>query len=178
MDAAALFLQQSREYLTGHYLPKILAAAQQLSDEDLWWRPNEGSNSVGNLLLHLAGNIEQWIVGGIGSISITRDREAEFARRAPMDRGTVLARFEGVVRAADAVLAGLDPTALTAPRAIQGRDTTVLAATYHVVEHFAMHAGQILYIAKLRTGRDLGFYLLRDGIPRAAWPGHPSGGSA
>jgi uncharacterized damage-inducible protein DinB len=178
MDAATMFLAQSREYFTGHYLPKILAAVAQLSDEDLWWRPNEASNSAGNLLLHLAGNIEQWIVGGVGNTPMARDREAEFSRRAPMSRAALLERFEGVVRAADAVLSRVDPTTLAAPRNIQGRSTTVLAAVYHVVEHFAMHAGQVLYIAKLRTGRDLSFYILQDGIPRAAWPGHPAAGSA
>jgi len=178
MDFGTLFIAQSREYLTGHYLPKISAAVALLSDDDLWWRPNDHSNSVGNLLLHLTGNIEQWIVGGVGGTSVSRHRAAEFGQREPIGRAALLARFEGVVRAADAVLAGLEPGALAASRTIQGRETTVISAIYHVVEHLAMHAGQILYVAKLRTGRDLGFYSLRDGIPRPSWPGHPTEGSA
>ena len=54
----------------------------------------------------------------------------------------------------------------------------MLQAIYHAVEHFGMHTGQIIYIAKLRSGSDLGFYEMVDGIPRAAWSGHPVGGSA
>ena len=67
METGAAFLAQSREYLTGHYLPKIDAAIGRLAEADLWWRPNEASNSIGNLMLHLAGNIRQWIVTGVGA---------------------------------------------------------------------------------------------------------------
>jgi len=78
MDIGAAFLTQSREYLTEHYLPKILAAVDQLSDEDLWWRPNAVSNSVGNLMLHLSGNVRQWIVSGLGGAPDDRVRQLEF----------------------------------------------------------------------------------------------------
>src|SRR5438876_11140845 len=83
METGAAFLAQSREYLTGHYLPKIGAAIGRLAEADLWWRPNEASNSIGNLMLHLAGNIRQWIVSGVGGAPDERDRAAEFARRDP-----------------------------------------------------------------------------------------------
>lgn len=178
MDTGVAFLTQSREYLTAHYLPKILAAVSQLSDADLWWRPHETSNSVGNLLLHLAGNITQWIVGGVGRIPGARDRAAEFDRREPMSRPELLARFTKAVHAADLVIGETDAASLAEPRTIQGRQVTVFSAIYHVIEHFSMHAGQILYIAKLRSGKDLGFYQVQDGVARAAWPGHPTEGSA
>ena len=178
MDIGPAFLAQSREYLTGHYLPKILAAVAPLSDADLWWRPNDHSNSVGNLLLHLTGNITQWIVGGVGQQPGERDRAAEFARREPIPRADLLGRFAEAVSAADAVLAGTLPATLQEPRTVQGRQVTVLSAVYHAVEHFSMHTGQILYLAKLRTGAGLEFYRVEDGIARAAWPGHPQSGSA
>lgn len=178
METGTAFLAQSREYLTGHYLPKILAAVDQLSDADLWWRPNDISNSVGNLLLHLAGNITQWIVGGVGQVAGDRDRAAEFDRRDPLSRAELLARFRNAVLAAEAVIAGTGPESLGEPRRIQGRDVTVLSAIYHVIEHFSTHTGQILYIAKLRSGGDLGFYRVKDGVARPAWPGHPTSGSA
>jgi uncharacterized damage-inducible protein DinB len=177
MNASA-FLAQSREYLSDHYLPKIRAAVEPLSDSDLWWRPNEASNSIGNLLLHLAGNIRQWLVSGVGQTPGQRDRAGEFAQREPLPRELLLTTLGAAVREADAVLARLDPAELEAPRAIQGRDVTVLEAVYHVVEHLAMHAGQIFYIAKLRSGKELGFYRMEAGIPRADWPGHPTNGSA
>ena len=178
MDTGAAFLAQSREYLTGHYLPKILAAVDSLSDDDLWWRPNEASNSVGNLMLHLAGNVRQWIVSGVGGGPDQRDRAREFAERNRLPRAELVATLTRAVREADAVIAGVSRSALGESRLIQGRQVTVLEAIYHVVEHFSTHLGQIVLIAKLRGGKDLGFYRMQGGIPRPAWPGHPTGGGA
>lgn len=178
MENAAAFLAQSREYLTGHYLPKLRAALEPLTEEDLWWRPNEASNSIGNLLLHLAGNIRQWVVSGVGGAPDRRDRAAEFARREPLTRAELLTTLTEAVLEADAVIARIHPASLGDRRPIQGREVTVLQAIYHVVEHLAMHAGQIFYIVKLRSGQDLGFYRMEGRVPRPAWPGHPSGGGA
>jgi uncharacterized damage-inducible protein DinB len=178
METGAAFLAQSREYLTGHYLAKLRAAVESLGEEDLWWRPNEASNSVGNLLLHLAGNIRQWIVTGVGGAPDRRDRAAEFARREPLTRAELLAGLTEAILEADAVIARTPPGALGDLRPIQGRQVTVLEAIYHVVEHLAMHAGQVFYIVKLRTGQDLGFYRMEGRVPRPAWPGHPTRGGA
>jgi uncharacterized damage-inducible protein DinB len=188
MDQTAAFLAQSREYLTRHYLPKIRAAVEPLSEEDLWWRPNPASNSIANLLLHLAGNIRQWVVSGVGGAPDRRDRASEFSRQgpvapggtgaAPLTRGELLAGLTKAILEADAVIARLDPASLGEPRPIQGREVTAFDAIYHVVEHLAMHAGQIIYIAKMRSGKDLGFYRLEGGIARPDWPGHPESGSA
>ena len=178
MDIGAAFLAQSREYLTGHYLPKIRSAVAPLAEPDLWWRPNDASNSIANLMLHLAGNIRQWIVSGVGGAPDSRERAGEFARRDGLLKDELLTVLSGAVHDADVVLARISRAALAESRTIQGRDVTVLAAIYHVVEHFGMHTGQIAYISKLRTGKDLGFYRMEGGIPRAAWPGHPKSGSA
>lgn len=178
MDIGAAFLAQSREYLTGHYLPKILASVERLSDDELWWRPNEASNSAGNLMLHLSGNVRQWIVSGVGGAPDRRERAGEFSARGPLPRSELIAMLAQAVRDADAVIAGVSGSALLERRLIQGREVTVLEAIYHVVEHFSTHAGQIVLIAKQRRGEDLGFYRMDDGIPRAAWPGHPKSGSA
>jgi uncharacterized damage-inducible protein DinB len=178
VSAGTEFLAQSREYLTGHYLPKLLAALEVLSDSDLWWRSHEAANSAGNLVLHLAGNIRQWVVSGVGGAPDQRDRAAEFARRDPLSRAELVARITEAVLEADAVIGSTDPASLGERREIQGRRVTLLQAIYHAVEHFGMHTGQIIYIAKLRSGADLGFYEVVDGIPRPAWAGHPAGGSA
>src|SRR5262249_27068367 len=135
------------------------------------------SNSIGNLMLHLAGNIRQWVVSGIGGAPDRRDRDAEFDRRDPLTRAELLATLTAAVAEADAALAAGAGT-LGERRLVQGREVTGLELIYHVVEHFAMHTGQILYIAKLRSGRDLGFYRKEQGIVRPAWPGHPTEGSA
>ena len=178
MNPGAEFLAQSREYLTGHYLPKLLAALEVLSDADIWWRPHETANSAGNLVLHLAGNIRQWVVSGVGGAPDHRDRAAEFARREPLSRAELVARITEAVMEADGVIGSTDPASLGERREVQGRRVTLFQAIYHAVEHFGMHTGQIIYIAKLRSGSDLGFYQLVDGIPRPAWPGYPEGGSA
>ena len=178
MSTGTEFLAQSREYLTGHYLPKLLAALEVLSDTDLWWRPHEAANSAGNLVLHLAGNIRQWVVSGVGGAPDRRDRATEFSRREPLSRAELVARITEAVLEADGVIASTDPASLEERREIQGRRVTLLQAIYHAVEHFGMHTGQIIYIAKLRSGSDLGFYRVVDGIPVAAWPGRPERGSA
>jgi uncharacterized damage-inducible protein DinB len=169
-DAAGrLFLAEARRHLTSDYLPKIDRCVGRLTDEQVWWRAGEHANSVGNLLLHLAGNLRQWVVCGAGGREDLRERDREFAERRLVPRAELLAGLRAAVEEADEVLARLDPAALPETRRIQGLDVTLLAAVFHAVEHFSMHTGQIAYIAKLRTGRDLGFYELVDGIPRPTW---------
>jgi uncharacterized damage-inducible protein DinB len=169
MELGKAFLDESRRYLVREYAVKIRLCLEQLSDEDLWWRPNERSNSIGNLMLHLAGNIRQWIVSGVGKETDTRQRQAEFDERGPLPRDEVVKRLETALGDTDRVLAGLDATVLAQDRRIQGRDTNVLKAVYHVVEHFGMHAGQIMYITKLRTGKDLAFYRDAAGLAVEDW---------
>jgi len=169
MDLGQAFLDESRRYLSREYAVKIRLCLEGLSDDGLWWRPNEQSNSIGNLLLHLAGNIRQWIVSGVGGAADTRKRQAEFDERGPLPRAEVLRRLDAALSDVDAVLRDLDPATLTQDRQIQGRDTNVFRAIYHVVEHFGMHTGQILYIAKLRSGADLGFYKDAGGLATEEW---------
>jgi uncharacterized damage-inducible protein DinB len=168
-DVARLFLEQSRAYLVSEYLPKIERAVALLDDERVWWRPNEASNSVGNLLLHLAGNVRQWIVSGVGGEPDTRDRQREFDERAEIPRDEMLERLRAVLAESDAVLARLDPATLAGLVTIQGRELTVLGALYHVVEHFGMHTGQIILLSKALSGDDLKFYDLSSGTPKPTW---------
>lgn len=170
-DPGSAFLAESRRYLTDEYLPKIRAAVAPLDEADLWWRPNAASNSIANLLLHLAGNIRQWIVAGVGGAPDHRDRAAEFAARQGAGVDAVLAIFEDAVANAAAVLAEFPAARLAERVVVQGRHPTVLEAVYHVVEHCSMHAGQILWIVKARTGADLGFYRDADGLAIPQWPG-------
>jgi uncharacterized damage-inducible protein DinB len=154
-DIAKVFLTESRSLLTSEFLPKIERCLDRLSDEDLWWRPNEASNSIGNLLLHLCGNVTQWIIGGVGRKAYERHRQQEFDERAPLSRRELLEKTKAVLQEADEVIGSLDAAALLSKRQIQGVDTTVLAAIYHVVEHFSMHTGQIIFITKEKVGGDL-----------------------
>jgi uncharacterized damage-inducible protein DinB len=176
-DPVDNFILQSRRYLSAEYLPRIRACVERLDQSALWWRPNEASNSVGNLLLHLAGNVHQWITVSLGHRDGERDRPSEFAARSSDPGRSLIAQLEVVVREADEVLAGLDRGRLGDRLTIQGRDVTILEAVYHVVEHFASHTGQIVYITKQLTGEDLGFYRVTgDVVHRSRSAGAAAGG--
>ncbi len=155
MDASQHFLEQARWYFASSFLPKIEHCLSRLTDEDVWWRANEASNSVGNLVLHLSGNVQQWIIGGVGNAPYTRDRQHEFGERGPIPRGELLARLKTTLAQADRVLAEVDPARLLERKEIQGCDVTVLEAILRIVQHFALHTGQILLLTKLRAGEDL-----------------------
>ena len=170
MNTASLFLSKSRYFLTVEYRTKIRAAVDSLPADALWWRANEKSNSVGNLLMHLAGNIRQWIVGGVGGQPNVRDRDGEFAARSGDDAATLLSRLDAAIDEVDTVLASLTEADLVTTRTIQGRDVTVLEAVYHVVEHFSMHVGQIILVAKIHSPGSVQFYEDAGGLARPLWP--------
>lgn len=171
MNAEERFLDQSRFYLATEYRAKLRAAVEALPADALWWRANEQSNSVGNLLLHLAGNVREWIVSGVGGASNVRNRASEFEARSGQDANSLLAALDRTLDEADAVLAALSPADLDSIRAIQGRSVTVLEAVYHVVEHFSMHVGQIIYVAKLHAAGSVQFYDDAGGLAKPIWPG-------
>ena len=152
------FIEASRVFLRDDFLPKLLYCVEKLSDEDLWWRPNEVSNSIGNLVLHLCGNVRQWIVASIGGAQFKRNRDGEFAARGPIPKTELMASLKQVLAEVDAVLAQLEAGQLMGRLKIQTYDVSTLQAVYHVVEHFSYHLGQILYIYKMRTGTDPQFY--------------------
>ncbi|HZS05060.1 MAG TPA: DinB family protein [Blastocatellia bacterium] len=153
-DVAAAFIAESRQYVSTDNLRKIERCVEMLSDEQIWWRPNEESNSVGNLLLHLAGNARQWIISGIGGEPDRRVRQQEFDERSQVPRAELMARLKQTLAEADAVLAGLDAETLLEQRTIQGHERRVLDAIYHVVTHLSMHTGQIILVTKMLTGKD------------------------
>ncbi|MGE3164323.1 MAG: DinB family protein [Planctomycetota bacterium] len=147
-----LFLQTSRNYLTAVYLPRIEAALRVASDADVWWRPHKGVPSVGHLLLHLAGNVRQWVISGLGGERDVRTRAREFEPTEQPPKDELFARLRATVLEAGEVLRRLEGSDLTARCRIQGFDDTRVAAIYHVVEHFSWHTGQIVSIAKQRAG--------------------------
>ena len=166
MDIASEFVAQSRRYLASEYPTKIQRCLDVLPADAIWRRDDDASNSIGNLLLHLSGNIGQWIVSGVGGAPDARHRRAEFDAREGDDGAALMARLLDTVRAADAVLASLDAVRLAERRSIQGRDVTVLDAVYHVVEHFSMHTGQIILLTKRFAPGRVQFYEDAGGLAR------------
>lgn len=173
-ETGRAFIEEARRLLREDYLPKIERCLEQLDDAQLWWRPNAQSNSVANLLLHLAGNARQWVVCGVGGVGDDRARDAEFAAGHTGEGlpggAELIERLRATLREADEVLARLEPSGLLETRSIQGlAGVPVLSAVFHVVEHFATHTGQIVLLTKLLSARDLAFYDFSGGAPRANW---------
>ena len=154
-----LFVSASSRYLTAHCLDKIERVMPLLSEEDVWWRPHEASNSVGNLILHLAGSLRYWIVAVVGGSPSDRVRQLEFDARGGFTREELLAMLRLAVDDATGVLARLTADDLAESRSGFSREIRVLEAVFHGVAHFAMHTGQIVQLVKLRKGVDLGLPL-------------------
>jgi uncharacterized damage-inducible protein DinB len=152
-----LFLDCSVRRLT-QLQDRIDSCLSQLNDEQIWARGGENENAVGNLILHLAGNVRQWIVSGAGGRPDTRNRDGEFAARGSLPKAELETRLRQTVQEAAAVIRSLTPERLATRVTIQGYEVSVLEAVYHVVEHFSMHTGQIIFATKMLTGSDLGFY--------------------
>ena len=157
------------------YLPKIERCLERLTDEQIWWRPNEESNSIGNLVLHLCGNARQWIVSGVGGEADRRQRDAEFAQRELVPRDQLLSLLHSTLADVARVLRGLDPATLLERRTIQSSDVDLLEAIFHVTEHFSMHTGQIIMLTKMVTATDLRFYDFEAGAPVERWHSGSSG---
>ena len=172
---AQAFLARASEFLLGDYLPKIERCLEKLNDEQIWWRANEESNSIGNLILHLCGNARQWIVCGVGSAPDARNRDAEFEQRDVIPRNELLALLRTTLSDVQSTLQSVDPSTLLEHRKIQGNDVDLLEAIFHVTEHFSMHAGQIFLLTKLLTATDLRFYDFDAGAPVQRWRSGQSG---
>lgn len=157
-SAEQYFIESCRTKLTKEYLPKIITAVSMLPEEELWWRAHETNNSIGNLMLHLAGNVRQWICVHLGGQDFMREREKEFSERSHIPRSELIDHLRSAVMDTDAVLEHFPVADLMRQFTIQRYDVSALEAILHITEHFSYHTGQIIYIAKLRSGTDLKFY--------------------
>lgn len=163
------FIVEARRLLLEEYLPKIERSLEKLTDEQVWWRPNPESNSIGNLLLHLSGNARQWIISGLGNAIDQRQRQTEFDQREGIPREELLGNLRKTVSEVGEVLLRFEPSRLLEEYHIQGTSSTALAAIFHVTEHFSMHTGQIILLTKMLAGVDLVFYDLSSGKPVHTW---------
>jgi uncharacterized damage-inducible protein DinB len=169
MTVGQIFLARARYFLGTEYRTQLRLAVEALPEDALWWRANDQSNSVGNLLLHLNGNVSQWLLGGVGRQVNARQRASEFAARSGPARAVLLADLEGTLDEVDRLLTQLTDADLLESRTIQGREISVLGAIFHVVEHFSQHLGQIILIAKMRVPGAINFYDDAGGLARPLW---------
>lgn len=142
-----------RTRVTRVFPAQIRAAVEALTDEQIWWRPNETSNSIGNLVLHLSGSLDHYLNRNLGGLDFTRDRAAEFAERREIPKAELLARFDAMVANAERTFDSLTPARLGEPSPEPTMHRVVMQDLLNAAMHLANHAGQIVWIAKmLREG--------------------------
>lgn len=168
-----VILASLRSRITRVFPAQIRAALDTLDEEQVWWRPNEQSNSVGNIVLHLTGSLNHFLNRNLGGLDYTRDREAEFAERRAIPKAELLAHFDGMVARAEQTFDGLTPDGLGNPSPEPKMNSIVFEDLLGVAVHIANHAGQIVWIAKMlhgeaiddvwiQTHRDLGAWRKRN----------------
>ena len=138
---------------------RVCACLDLLSHHQVWYRGSENENAVGNLVLHICGNLRQWVGFGVGGKPDVRARDLEFAARSGLESAELKERLRASVAEALHIIRALEPERLEQIVEIQKYKVSVLQAVYHVVEHFSGHAGQIIFFTKHFTGKDLGFYV-------------------
>ena len=148
---------------------QVRAAVEKLSDEQLWWRPNEKSNSVGNLVLHISGSLDHYLNKCIGGLDYTRDRDAEFAARGPISKADLLARLDEMLANADRTFSNLNADRLTGPSSDPERYTFLVEDLINISTHFSSHAGQIMWIAKMLNEGSLDEEWMRSHKRGGAW---------
>ncbi len=148
LESTLLHLARTR--LVKDYPGQIDACLEVLTDEDVWWRPNDEANAVGNLVLHLSGSNRYYLEQVIGGRDIGRDRDAEFAARGGYTKAQLKALWDETRGIVEGVLTGLDPTQMLQTTEATGKLTTYAQILLHVTHHNATHMGQIVWITKMR----------------------------
>jgi len=147
-----------RRRLIEESTPRIQKCLDRLTDDQIWWRPNKESNSIGNLVLHLSGNVRQWIISGVGRQPDTRVRNEEFEANGPMPKEELWNILATTMTDIESVLDSITARQLVTRQSVQVYTESVLSMLIHVTEHFSYHTGQIVWITKMLTEKQLGFY--------------------
>lgn len=138
--------------------PKIKKCLDELSEEEVWKRPNASSNSIGNIIVHLCGNITQYIHSSLGDIEDKRDRDKEFSIEGGLSKKELFHQLKSTVDKAATIIQNVDQNDLLRKRSVQAYELSAIGIILHVVEHYSYHTGQIIFWTKLLKDKDLGFY--------------------
>jgi len=137
---------------------KIKACMNQLDEKDIWFRHNQHVNSVGNIILHLCGNIRQYIISSLGGAPDIRERDIEFSTAGGFTNAELTAKWQDTIREAKTIIARVSPENLVRHRIVQGTEHSGISIIVHVTEHYSYHTGQIIFLTKLYKNIDMGFY--------------------
>jgi uncharacterized damage-inducible protein DinB len=153
----ALIVETSRR-LFEEGIPRIKKCLNLLTEEEIWYRPNENSNSVGNIILHLCGNVRQWLGAGLGKLPKVRKRDEEFSTKGGFNKKEILEKLEKLQEMSEDILSKVTYEDLLAVHEVQVYQETGLSILMHVTEHFSYHVGQITYFVKAKKDLDTGYY--------------------
>ncbi|MGB3589009.1 MAG: DinB family protein [Tunicatimonas sp.] len=151
-------LNEVRRRIIEESVPRVKKCLYLLNEDQLWYRPNEQTTSVGNLVLHLMGNLRQWVLSGIDGQPDHRQRSQEFTETGPVPTKKLVRDLDNLMIEVDQVLTQIAPEVLTEKRNVQGFEESVLAILIHVTEHFSYHTGQITYYTKSTLNVDTQYY--------------------
>jgi len=152
-----LFIKETIHFLELNP-PRIENCLNRLTEAQVWQKPNEVSNSIGNLILHLCGNMTQYVIAGLGGALDERERDLEFSVHNAYSKSALLENFNKVTIAAVKVLQKTEEAEFLRVRKVQGFEMTGVGIAIHVTEHYSYHVGQIALLTKLMVAQDLGFY--------------------
>lgn len=136
----------------------IKKSLEEISDDEVWQKPNASLNSIANLMLHLCGNISQYIISSLGETEDKRNRDTEFNTTGGLTKAAVLKKLEDTVNTAKRVIFDTTPEQFIKVRQVQGYSLSGVGIVLHAVEHYSYHTGQIAFWVKQLKNRDLGFY--------------------
>jgi uncharacterized damage-inducible protein DinB len=152
------YLVEVRRRILEENIPRMQQCLRTLSQEDIWYRPNENSNSIGNLVLHLDGNLRQWVIATFNHLPDTRQRQQEFDQRTPLPVTQLETITAKLAEDLAATLARIIPDDLSKTYTVQGFQENGVGILLHAVEHFSYHVGQMTYFVKARKDMDMGYY--------------------
>lgn len=164
-----VLLNALRTRITGVFPSQVRAAVEPLTEEQIWWRPNEHSNSIGNIVLHLAGSLNHYLNRNLGGIPYDRDRAAEFAERKTIPKADLMRVFDDMVARAGRTFDGLNAERLSDPSPEPKMHAIVAEDLLNIAAHLANHTGQIVWIAKMLQSGAVDEIWIRTHREKGAW---------
>ena len=149
---------ETRRRIIDENIPRIKACLAELTSAEIWLKPNKNSNSVGNLVLHLCGNVTQWVGCGLGKLPDDRTRDWEFDEKGPLPTTDLIQKLDTLIVLLETVLSKITPEDLLQKHKVQIYVESGVSILTHVIEHFSFHTGQITYFVKWRKNIDTKYY--------------------
>lgn len=157
-----LLIRETKYRLLEESIPRLHKCLDKLSVAEIWYRPNTNTVSIGNLVLHLCGNVRQWLISGLGGAPDHRERQREFDEPGPLPTSELREKLDKLETDIEAVLEGLSTSDLITERTIQGYESSGVSILVHITEHFSYHVGQVTVLVKSRKDMDMGYYVGKD----------------